>query len=120
MRGQWSNYLRQARNDYAPPSPTVPLDAVIRVQQTPPHKQLLGLMQLTLHATRRTPQGASRLVRAMCAWAVKTRRAPSRHCREARVYGHTATAMHDIEYTPQYSSTTLYSPAVLCTYLAPT
>ena len=25
---------------------------------------------------------------------------PSRHCRDARVYGHTTTAMHDIEYTP--------------------
>ena len=43
----------------------------------------------------------SRLVPAMSAWSVKTRRAPSRRCREARVngriygYGH---AWH--EYTP--------------------
>ena len=29
---------------------------------------------------------------------MKTRHAPSRHCRHARVYGHTTTAMHDIEY----------------------
>ena len=28
-------------------------------------------MQLTLHATRRTPQGASRLAQAMSAWSVK-------------------------------------------------
>ena len=26
----------------------------------------------------------------------KTRRAPSRHCRDPRVYGHTTTAMHDM------------------------
>ena len=55
-------------------------------------------MQLTLHATRRTPHGASRLVQAMSAWLVKTRRAPPRHCRDARVYGHTTTAMRDYEY----------------------
>ena len=56
-------------------------------------------MQLTLHATRQTPHGASRLVPAMSAWSVKTRCAPSRHCKDARVYGHTTTtAMHDNEY----------------------
>ena len=38
------------------------------------------------------------MVLAMSAWSVKTRRAPSRHCRNAKVYGHTATAMHDNEY----------------------
>ena len=57
-------------------------------------------MLLILHATRPTPHGASRLVQAMFAWSVKTRCAPSRHCRDARVYGHTTTAMHDTEYTP--------------------
>ena len=56
-------------------------------------------MQLTLHATSPTPHGASRLVQAMPACSVKTRRAPSRHCRDARAYGHTSTAMHDNEYT---------------------
>ena len=56
-------------------------------------------MQLTLHATRRTPHDASRLMQAMSAWSVKTRHAPSRQqCRDARVHGHTTTAMHDIEY----------------------
>ena len=57
-------------------------------------------MQLTLHATRRTPRGASRLVQAMSAWLVKTRRTPSRHSRDARVYGHTATAMHEYRVPP--------------------
>ena len=61
---------------------------------------VLSRMQLTLHATRLTPHGASRLVQAMSAWSVKTRHAPSRHCRDARVYDHTTTAMHEIEYTP--------------------
>ena len=52
------------------------------------------------HATRPTPHGASRLVQPTSAWSVKARRALSRHCRDARVYGHTTTAMLDIEYTP--------------------
>ena len=46
---------------------------------------VLSTMQLTLHATRRTTHGASRLVQAMSAWSVKTSRAPSRHCSDARV-----------------------------------
>ena len=57
-------------------------------------KAVLSRMQVTLHATRPTPHGASRLVQEMFAWSVKTRRAPSRHCSNARVYGHTTTAMH--------------------------
>ena len=65
---------------------------------------VLGRMCLTLHATRRTPHGAaSRLVHATSAGSVKTRRAPARHCRNARVYGHTTTAirheMSIIHYT---------------------
>ena len=52
------------------------------------------------NATRRTPHGPSRLVLTMPAWPVKPRRAPPRHCRSARVYGHTTTAMHEIEHTP--------------------
>ena len=55
-------------------------------------RAVLGRMQFTLHATRRTPHGASRLVQAMSAWLVKTRRGPSRHNRHARVYGHTSHA----------------------------
>ena len=34
------------------------------------------------------------------AWLVKPRRAPPRHCRDARVYGHTTTAIHDNECIP--------------------
>ena len=59
-------------------------------------RAVLGRTQFTLRVTRRTPHGASRLVRATCAWLVKTRRAPSRHSRDARVYGHTTTAMHKL------------------------
>ena len=36
----------------------------------------------------------------MSAWLVKTRRAPSRHGRDARVYGHTTTAMHKLSTPP--------------------
>ena len=32
----------------------------------------------------------------------ETRRAPSQHCRDARVYGHTTTAMRDNEYPPRH------------------
>ena len=32
----------------------------------------------------------------MSAWVVKSRRAPSRYSRDARVYGHTTTAMHEL------------------------
>ena len=66
---------------------------------TPP-LTTIGKMQFTLHATRRTPHRASRLVQAMSAWLVKTRRAPSRHSRNARVYGHTTTAMHKLSTPP--------------------
>ena len=63
----------------------------------------LSRMYLTLHATRRKPQGASRLVEAMSARSVKTRRA-SYHTdmvgmRGANSYGSAmvllTTAMHD-------------------------
>ena len=39
-------------------------------------------------------------LRPRSAWLVKTRRAPSRHSRDARVYGHTTTAMHVLNTTP--------------------
>ena len=58
-------------------------------------RAVLGTVQFTLHATRRTPHGSSRLVQAISAWLVTARRAPSRHSRDARVYGHTTTAMHN-------------------------
>ena len=61
---------------------------------------VLERMQLTFHATRRTSHGASRLVQAMSAWLVKTRRAPSRYRRGARIYGHTTKAMHKLSIPP--------------------
>ena len=56
-------------------------------------RAVLGRMQFTLHATRRTLRGASRLVQAMSARLVKTRCAASRHSSDARVYGHTTMDM---------------------------
>ena len=61
---------------------------------------VLRKVLLTLHATRRTPHGASRLVDAMIAWSVKTRPAPSLIRTDAGVYGHMTTGMHDNEYAP--------------------
>ena len=49
---------------------------------------------------RLTPPGASGLVQAMSACLVKTRRARSRHSRDARVYGHTTKAMHKLSTPP--------------------
>ena len=57
-------------------------------------KTVLSRMQLTLHATLPTPHGASRLVQARSAWTGKTRRAPSGHCSDEKVYGNTTTAAH--------------------------
>ena len=57
---------------------------------------VLSRMQLTLHATRPTPNDPSRMAQDMSGWSVKTRRAPPRHCRDARVYGHTTTVMYDM------------------------
>ena len=38
----------------------------------------------------------ARLVQAMSAWSVKSRRSPSRQSRDARVYGHATTATHEM------------------------
>ena len=46
--------------------------------------------------------GASRSVQAMSALLVKTRRAPPRHSRDARIYGHTTTAMHKLGTPPPH------------------
>ena len=50
----------------------------------------------------------------MSAWSVKSRRALSRQCRDARVYGHTTTAILDNEYTPppSYGRTTTSIPPI--------
>ena len=55
-------------------------------------------MQFTFHATRRTSHGASRSVQADR--LLKTRRAPSRHIRDVRVYSHTTTAIHKLRTPP--------------------
>ena len=70
-------------------------------------------MQFTLHATCRTPHGASRLVQPVTsAWLVKTRRAPSRHSRDARVYGHTTTTIDKFSTPYDYSHTQIeYTPS---------
>ena len=52
-------------------------DAVITYARKPVSQGCLSRIQLSVHATRRTPLGASPLVQAMPAWSVKTRRAPS-------------------------------------------
>ena len=96
------------------PENKVSVGAVIHKQESR-HKvpksvlrTVLGRMQFTLHATRRTPYGASRLVQAVSAYLVKTRRAPSRHpsrhSRDARVYGHTTTAMDKLGTPPPFPS----------------
>ena len=65
----------------------------------PESQAVLRRMQLTLYAIRPAPHSASRLVQAMP--AVKTRRAPCRHCRDGRVYGHTTSAMHGMSTPPR-------------------
>ena len=98
-------------------------DAVIHMQEctvlNSASQAFLVRMQLTLHATHRTPHGASCLAQAMSAWPGETRCAPSRHCKDARVYGHTTTAVHNNEYTstPHHSSPSpppLPSRVILC------
>ena len=56
-------------------------------------RALLSRMLLALHATRRTPHCASRLVQAMPAWSVKARRAMPRHCGDPWACGHTVRDM---------------------------
>ena len=85
-----------------------PLSSIYRRSAS---KAVLSRMHLALHATSATPHGASCLVQAISAWSVKIRRAPSRHCRDARVYGHTTTDMHDNEHTSPATS----SPSVFKT-----
>ena len=80
---------------YGPDAPPMPSATPLPSMPKPVLRAVLERMQFTLHATRRTPHGAWRLVQAMMsAWLVKTRRAPSRHSRDAIIYGHSPTAMH--------------------------
>ena len=75
-------------------------DAVIYIQESPPHRRFLvecssPFMRL---AQRLTALRASR--KLVSTWSVKTRRALSRHCRGAKVYGHTTTAVHGMGTPP--------------------
>ena len=69
--------------------------------RSPSFERFLRAMQFTLRATQRPPHYASRLVQAKClpGWR-ETRRAPSRHRRDARVYGHATTAMPKLSTPP--------------------
>ena len=63
---------------------------------SPPHKRFsVGcgspFMRLAEHLT-----ALRACCKQMSSWSVKTRRAPSRHSKDARVYGHTTTVMHTI------------------------
>ena len=75
---------------------STPLAAATQKVRTSALQLVLSRMQLALHATRRTPQGASRLVHAMPALSVKTRRSPPQHCGDARVNGLKTTAMDEM------------------------
>ena len=60
-------------------------------------RAVLGRMQpFTLYATRQTPHGAPRLVQAMPDRGKPDVLLPDIDCRDARVYGHTTTAMHKL------------------------
>ena len=114
VQGEWSDHVvfmvRHARGSYivtpslsleeATPESNQFIRRCLPYARKPASQAVLSRMQLTLHATRRSLRGASHLVLAMSAWSVKNRCAPSRHCRDARVYGHTTTAMHDNEHCP--------------------
>ena len=69
------------------------------MREATPHL-FLSRMKLALHATHRTSHSASCLVHALPAYSMKTRYAPSRHCRDARVYGFKTTAMHGMSTPP--------------------
>ena len=47
-----------------------------------------------------TARRFARLVQVVPAWSVKTRRARSRHCRDAKVCGHSTMVMHDMRRPP--------------------
>ena len=52
------------------------------------------------HAPCDSPDTSRRFgLGASNAWSMKTRRDPSRHCRDARVYDHMTTSIHDDEHT---------------------
>ena len=88
---QCINYIvRNARNDQLLPgspcfddTPVLPppsIPSTLSSMCKSASQADLGRMHLTLHATRPTSYGASRLVAVMSTWSVKSRRTPSPHC----------------------------------------
>ena len=73
-----------------------PKGCVVNGQMTL-HKRFSAGCSSSFMRLAEPPQGASRLVLAMSARSVKNliNIALSRHCRDAKVYDHTTTAMHD-------------------------
>ena len=98
------------RKNISPPPPTI-----LSTTSTLPSvrkkvfasQAVLGRMQLTLHASHPAPPVSLRAwcKQSMPAWSVKDRRALSRHCGGARVYGVTTRAVHDLS-TPPYPPST--------------
>ena len=98
--GLWSYDYTYTWHEYTPPPPatvsrgkrgqwSIDNRLITKRYARPPHKQFFvacssPFTRLAGHLT--APRAW--LAQAMPAWSVKTRRAPSRHCREAKVYGH--------------------------------
>ena len=77
-------------------------DSGIECKRRPPQKRFSVGCSSPFTPHRPTPHGSRR---AWCkqpvpSWSVKTRRAPSRPCWDARFYGHATTAMYDISTPP--------------------
>ena len=93
----WSGHNRKQTNSLALPSMS---KKVVTRCRSPSYERFLEEVQFTLFMRLAEPHGASRLVQTMSIWLVKTRRAPSRHSRDAREYGHTTTVMHKLSTPP--------------------
>ena len=89
---------------HPPPPPHNLFDAVIHLQECPPHKRfIVGCSSPFIRLAQHLSTLRAWCEQAMSAGSVKTRRAPSRHCRDAKVYGHTTATMHN---TRVYGHTT--------------
>ena len=70
-------------------------------QTSPSRKRsLVGCSSPFTRLTEHLTAPSARCKQCLPAWSAKTPRAPSRHCGDAKVYGHMPMAMYDIEYTP--------------------
>ena len=74
------------------------------MQESPPHKRFSVGCSSPFMRLAPTPHGASRLVQAMPAWSVETPTCSFPwNCRDARVYDHRTTAIHDTSIPPRTS-----------------